>query len=195
MRRSKLFVVATVVIAFSFAVAHAEGDPQQEQMEMMQKWQAYMTPGEPHASMAEMVGDWEFTIRMWMAPGAPPQEATGTATFELVMGGRYLIQKATSSFMGQPFHGMGVSAYDNMKKKYQSMWIDNMGTGVLTSEGTCEGTVCTYWGETPDVMIGEYKRVKSVSRQISDDEMAFEMYDKGPDGKEYKNLEMVYHRK
>lgn len=166
-----------------------------EQQMMMEKWQEYMKPGEPHERMAEAVGTWDYTARMWEQPGMPPQESPGKARFETIMGGRYLVQHASGTFMGEPFEGMGITGYDNMKDKYQSMWIDSMGTGVLLSEGTCDGNVCTYYGEVPDVMQGEYKRIKSVSREIGDDRMVFEMYDRGPDGKEWKNFEIEYHRR
>lgn len=200
MRRRLALATVALAATLSFApvvVVAQDGEDAmspEEQM-MMQKWQAYMTPGEPHAHMAWMVGTWDYTTRMWQQPGMPPQESTGTARFEAIMGGRYIAQHASGPFMGQTFNGMGLSGYDNMTKKYLSMWIDNMGTGIMMSEGTCEGKVCTYYGEAPDVMLGKYKRVKSVSREISDDEMALEMYDTGPDGKEWKNFEILYHRR
>ena len=38
--------------------------------------------------------------------------------------------------MGMPFQGMSTMAYDNGKKTFMSTWIDNMGTGILETEGT-----------------------------------------------------------
>ena len=38
--------------------------------------------------------------------------------------------------MGQPFTGIGVTGYDNHAKKYLSTWIDSMGTGIFSMEGT-----------------------------------------------------------
>jgi hypothetical protein len=199
MRLRSVIPVVLPVIALSFAlsVSAQEGKPEMspEQKAMMEKWKAYMTPGEPHAEFAKAVGTWDYKTKMWEQPGAPPQEAEGTATFKTILGGRYLVQSFEGPFMGQAFHGKGITGYDNMIKKYQAMWIDNMGTGIMISEGTCEGDVCTYYGDAPDVMLGKYKRVKSVSRNLSDDEMVFEMYDTGPDGKEWRTFEIIYHRR
>ena len=38
--------------------------------------------------------------------------------------------------MGQPYSGIGITAYDNLRKRYISTWIDSMGTGIFTMEGT-----------------------------------------------------------
>ncbi len=33
------------------------------------------------------------------------------------------------------FKGMGIEDYDNVKKKFVGTWVDNMGTGIMMSEG------------------------------------------------------------
>ena len=38
--------------------------------------------------------------------------------------------------MGQPFSGVGIDGYDNLRKKYVTTWIDTMGTGIFSMEGT-----------------------------------------------------------
>ena len=66
--RSWIAVVAIVsVMAFAMPLTVAqEGEEMSaEQQEMMQKWMAFMTPGEPHKRLAERVGTWNFTAKMW----------------------------------------------------------------------------------------------------------------------------------
>jgi hypothetical protein len=41
-------------------------------MEMMAK---YSTPGEEHKKLQNFVGTWDTTAKMWMDPGATPQES------------------------------------------------------------------------------------------------------------------------
>lgn len=187
----------TVLVVPVVAVATDEGESQMspEERAMMEKWQAYMTPGEPHQFLAKMVGTWEFTTKMWQQPGAEAETSTGTSTMKSIMDGRYVVEHLDSTFSGQSFKGMGITGYDNIKKVFQSIWIDNMGTGILTSEGTCDGDVCTYHGEAPDVLQGKWKKIRSVGRHLSDDEMVFEMYDTGPDGKEWMSFQITYERK
>ncbi|MFN2383465.1 MAG: DUF1579 family protein, partial [Gemmatimonadota bacterium] len=72
---------------------------------VMQKWMAYATPGDAHKHLAEMAGDWTYTSQMWMAPGAPPVASSGTASYAMVMDGRYLMENYEGSMMGMPFRG------------------------------------------------------------------------------------------
>ncbi len=54
----------------------------------------------------------------------------------------------SGEFMGKPFHGIGITGYDNLKKKYVGSWIDDMGTGLFISEGDAdaEGFVVHFVG-------------------------------------------------
>ena len=191
------FAVASLLLACSLPVAAQEGRPEMspEELAMMQKWQEYMTPGEPHARMARLVGTWDTTTRMWMAPDAPPEESPGTARFETIMDGRYLREHLESRVMGRPYKGLNLTGFDNLTQKYQAFYVDNMGTGMTLSEGTCDGPVCTYHGETPDPLAGKAKQVRMVTREIGDDELSFEIYEAGPDGKEFRSLEILYTRR
>lgn len=191
---------ALAVLAVAGAGLFATETPQApsaKEQEMMKKWAAFATPGEAHKHFLDHVGKWSTQVKMWHEPGQPPMESAGMSDIELIMDGRYLVERATGNAMGEPFSGIGTVAYDNLKKKYVSTWIDNMGTGIMTLEGTCDASAntCTYYGESPDVMSGNYKKVRAVMRKMGADKWAFEMYDKGPDGKEWKNFEIIYTRK
>src|SRR5262249_28225517 len=107
-----------------------------DQAAMMAAWQKYATPGEGHAVLKPIAGSWTCAVKMWMAPDAPPQESPATSESKMIMGDRYLQEEVKGSFQGMPFSGMGITGYDNIKKKYVGAWVDNMGTGVMTSEGT-----------------------------------------------------------
>ena len=102
---------------------------------------------ENHKMLADMDGNWNYAIKMWMNPdpNAKPQESKGTATRKSVMGGRYVVMDVTGKMQmpdqtgkmkDMQFKGMGVEGYDNVKKKFVSSWIDNMGTGIQYSDGT-----------------------------------------------------------
>ena len=112
-------------------------------------WMAYMTPGEPHKMFAKMDGEWTGDMKMWMSPDAQPITSTGSATFKTIMGGRYQQGIHKGDMMGQPFEGHSTTAYDNAKKVYISSWIDNMGTGLMTMEGT--------WDEATKTIIQQKK--------------------------------------
>lgn len=167
-----------------------------DQEEMMKNWQAFMTPGDEHALLKEREGSWDLTIKMWMDPSTPPTVSEGTAVLKMIMGGRYLVDHTKTAFEGMPFEGMSVVGYDNMKKRFVSNWIDNMGTGFMLGHGTYDAASKTFAYEMmgPDVMTGKYEKMRSVEKSISKDKWVTEMFRTLPDGKETKSMEITYTR-
>lgn len=154
-------------------------------------------PGEEHKHLGRMAGDWEYTSKMWMAPGQAPDESKGTMHGEMLMGGRYVQHHWQGIMAGMPFEGMGTEGYDNMTKKFVSTWIDNMGTGVMMSSGTCDATgkVCTMTGDMPDPMSGKTLTSKMVVTWTDNDHFKNEMFMKDPSGAETKMMEISASRK
>ena len=203
-----LFLVIFTVFGFIAMVATGKtGEEPKEKQEsvkqkasehdaMMEKWKEYSTPNENHKVLGTLVGEWNHTVKWWMSPDAKPEESKGTSEIEWIMGGRFIQHEVEGTSMGQPFEGMGVMGYDNEKKQYQSVWIDNMGTGIMRGSGnydpktktlTDEGTFsCPAEGE---------KSYRGVTKIIDKDHFTYEMYMAGPDGKEFRAMEIVYTRK
>ena len=134
---------------------------------------------------------------MWMVPGAPPQVSDGTSEMRMIMGGRFLEDVTTSTYNGMPFEGRGISGYDNLKKKFVYVWIDNTGTGIMVGKGTYDPKTRSfvYFTEGPDLMTGKMKTYRGVETMIDADNWKSEMFEKRPDGKEFKSMEAVYKRK
>ncbi|MEK7484756.1 MAG: DUF1579 domain-containing protein [Planctomycetota bacterium] len=152
-------------------------------------------PGPQHAHFKEMAGDWDTVSTFWMKPGEAPQTCKGTNTNEVIFGGRYLVQNYKGDFMGMAFEGMGITAYSNVKKQVEMVWIDSCGTGVYHSTGNCDGTgkVITLCGEdTP--MPGMSFKTRDVIRIIDANKYTFEMYRTPAGGQESKVMEIVYTR-
>jgi hypothetical protein len=157
---------------------------------------AASTPGEPQKKLSRLAGDWTFTNTMWM-PGQPPMESKGTMHGVVLMGGRYVEHTWKGDMMGMPFEGRGTDGYDNVGKQYVSSWVDNMGTGIMHSTGSCDdsGKVCTYLADMWDPMSGKKITTRSVITWLDDNSFKNEMYGPGPDGKEAKSMEIVAKRK
>src|SRR5262249_55616944 len=83
------------------------------------------TPGPEHKRLNDLAGSFTYTMKAWMAPGQPPQESTGTSENKWILDGRFLAQTVSGTFAGMPFHGYGLSGYDNVQKKYVSVWMDS----------------------------------------------------------------------
>ena len=194
MKRSVCTVLAVAMLAAAVAVFAADekkpttdAAAQQAQMEAMM---AAVMPGEHHEHMKKLVGEFDYTIKMFMPGGA--QEFTGHRSAKMIMGDRYLDETYTGNFMGMPFEGHGTMAYDNVQKKYLSTWIDNMGTGIMMASGTCDGTgtMWTMSGDMADPQSGKMVPERSVTKLVDADHMTMEMYGPGPDGKEMKMMEI-----
>lgn len=163
--------------------------------EQMKIWTEYMTPGPMHEMMAKHTGKWKMTSKMWMDPNSEPVVSEGTVDAEMILGGRYLKMVAKFPWMGMQTEGWSLEAYDNGKKEFINIWIDNMGTGVAISTGKFDESSksIVYNGKMYDPVSGKDTEFKSVSKMLNDDEMIFEMYG-NMNGKEVKMMEIYYSR-
>ena len=189
-----VIVAGTLIASFALAEdASQKTDPGME--EMMKKAEAAGTPGAAHKALEPLVGNWTAEVKSWMTPGAPPTVSQATAKSTWVMNGRFVQQEFTGDFMGKPFRGVGLTGYDNTKKKYSNVWIDDMHTSMFTSEGEGENNVITLEGKY-DCPITDRKDLpmKQVLLIVSQDKHVFEMHDptKGSDS---KTMEITYTRK
>ena len=200
--RTKLAVFALSIALLSGGALFAQ-EGQHDHMGMSKEDMAAMAkaaaPGEMHKHLGKMAGDWTFTNKMWMAPGQPPVESTGTMHAETILDGRYVQSIWKGNMMGQPFEGRATEGYDNVSKQYVSSWVDNMGTGIMYSTGTCEdsGKKCTASGSSSDPMSGGQMTMKSVITWVDDNSFKNEMYmkDPGGSGQDIKMMEIVAKRK
>jgi hypothetical protein len=192
------FVAAGALIASLALAAEKESsqklDPKLQ--EMMKKAEAACTPGPAHKALEPLVGDWNVEVKMWMAPDAPPSITKGTAKSTWTLKDRFVQQEFSGEFMGKPFSGISFTGYDNVRQKYRSVWIDDMSTTMITSEGDAntDGKVITLGGDYACALSGEkHKASKQVYRILSRDKHIFEMYD--PAQGDAKTMEITYTRK
>jgi len=162
---------------------------------MMEKWKVFATRNENHKVLDTLVGEWDHTVKWWMSPDGKPEVSKGRSEIEWIMGGRFIEHAVEGTSMGQPFEGMGITGYDNEKKQYQSIWIDNMGTGIMTGSGNYDPKtkILTDKGTFSCPAEGQ-KSYRGVTKIIDKDNFSFEMYMAGPDGKEFRAMEIVYTR-
>lgn len=186
-----------LVLAASVAMAKdKKHEKQMDPQATMEMYQKLATPGEPHKLFATLAGSWTTTTKEWMEPGKPPTESTGTAEMKMVLDGRFLQQEFTSQMMGQPFSGIGIDGYDNLRKRYVTTWIDTWGTGIFQMEGTAsaDGKTITLKGQH-DEPGGGHMTHRAVWKILDGNTQTFDMYGTHKHGKEMKMLEIAYTRK
>jgi hypothetical protein len=173
--------------------AGAAAMPTPEQM--MAIMAKYGTPGPEHAKLKTMEGAFDADVTMQMMPDAPPQTSKGKMKNTMILDGRYLMGEYEGEMMGQPFKGLVISGYDRYAKKYTSTWVDSMSTLAMNSEGTADDAGKITLKCTFDCPITQGKRTsKEVLTINSPDSHTMEMFDTGPDGKEFKSMTIKYTR-
>ncbi len=177
---------------------------QPSEVEMMAMMMELAKPGENHKLLGTGVGNWTYAVKMWTDPSAAPNESAGTSVTREVMGGRYFITEHSGKMQmpgpdgkvtDMDFKGMATEGYDNVKKKFVSTWIDNMGTMIMVSEGDYDAAAKTFTYRTEcEMMPGVKTKIREVIKIDDKNHRTFEFYeDRG--GTEVKTMEIKYTRK
>ena len=169
------------------------GKSDAEKQEMQKKMEAAGTPGPAHKALDAFVGNWKTEVKSWCEPGGPPNVSQGTAKASWTLNRHFLEEEVHGEMMGKPFTGRSLMGYDNIKQTFNTVWVSDMQTAIVTSEGKGEkdNNVITLEGKSNCPATGRKDiPMKTVFRVISPDKYIFEMFNDGA-----KSMEMTYTRK
>ena len=201
---NKMSNMGQVAVPANNGATAPAGQPSAADMQkMMQQMTELSKLNENHKMLADTAGTWNYSVKMWMDgdASAKPQESKGTATRKMIMNGRFLVGDYTG-MMKMPgpdgkmkdvtFKGMGLEAYDNVKKKFVATWMDSMGTGIMTMEGDYDPATksITSTGEE-EMMPGMKTQIRSVTKFPDKNHMTLEWYENHGGG-EKKTMEINY---
>lgn len=175
----------------------AGGKSAAEQQEMLKKMEAAGTPGPAHKALDAFVGNWKAEVKCWGEEGGQPEVSQATAKTSWTLNGHFLEEEFHGEMMGKPFTGRSLLGYDNTKQKFNSVWVSDMQTSILTSEGKGENgnKVITLEGKSDCPATGRKDvPVRMVFRVLTPDKHVFEMYDASK-GQNLKTMEITYTRK
>ncbi len=161
------------------AVIGAEAGAQPD----MQAWMKSMTPGPQHGWLKRFEGEWDVSFKMYMDPSAPPMEAKAEISAKSILGGRFIEEAMTSSMMGMPWEGKGMTGYDNNRKMFVTTWADTMGTGIMRAYGNLDktGKILTMVGQMDEPMTGEIGKSYMMRTTVT-----------GPDTHTFEVIEILY---
>ena len=101
-------------------------------------------PNANHKLLGELTGTWNYVLKISMGPNKPAVETDGIVVGKPIMDGRYyladfaveMLPGADGKLQKANFKGKSIEGYDNVKRKFVSIWIDNGSIGPTTFEGT-----------------------------------------------------------
>lgn len=150
-------------------------------------------PGAEHALLQTSVGTWDALLVTYGPDGKEirtkgKQTTTALAPF-------HTVDRYEGELMGQAFHGSGLNGYCTARKQYFAYWVDSMTSSPLTAYGSYDAAKreLALTGECIG-MSGQLEPCRIVTKLVDDDHRTFELYGKGPDGKEVRHLHIDYTR-
>ena len=169
------------------------GKSDADKAEMMKKMEAAGTPGPAHKALAAFVGDWKAEVKTWCEPDGPPNVSQGTAKVSWILNGHFLEEEFHGEMMSKPFIGRTLMGYDNIKQTFNTVWVNDTQTSIMTSEGKGENgnKVITLAGTSNCPATGRKDiPIKTIYRVLTPDSYVFEMFNDGT-----KSMEIKYTRK
>jgi hypothetical protein len=173
------------------APAPPQGDAAHDAM--MAEMLKLAVPGPQHERLKASAGKWKAVVRTWNGPGEPAV-SEGVADGQMILGGRFLEQRFTSTMLNLPFEGYQLSGFDNATKRYWFFWVDNMGTGMMSGWGDMDeaGKTLTLTSTTPGPD-GKLMDVKMVTNFVDENTQVWSMFGT-VGGQETKMMEITYTR-
>jgi hypothetical protein len=166
-------------------------------VKMMEEMMKAGAPGPQHEQLKKLTGTFSAKCTMKMAPDAPDMSSKGELKSEMILGGRIQSSTYAGDMMGQPFKGLCFVGFDNTKQKWFTIWMDDMSTMAMYTEGTgsADHKTVTYTGEMPcPANGGKMTPFRQVVTIKSDDSYTVEMFSKDDKGKEFRGMLLEYTR-
>jgi hypothetical protein len=154
-----------------------------------------MTPGPMHAKLEPLIGSWTMSGKFRMTPGDPWQEFEAQVEREWILDKRFVQEKVESHFLGQPFEGIGLIGYDNVREEFTMVWVESMATGTWLSRGRLEGGKLVFEGENSDAWTGEENRWGKSELDLSGTVHSYRGLCMDAAGKEFVSMEMTAKRR
>lgn len=191
--KMKILIISALALTFVSQVDAFNAQQKGEKTSNMQEMLKATQPSERHKQLESLAGNWDVLVRFKYGPG-PEREGKASSEAKWILGGRFLQQEyqAESGQVTLQFLG-----YDNQKKKFFEVKMDNMDTGVLYTEGTMsdDRKVITNVGIRTDPLTGESRKLRIVTTLADKDHYTVEWFQPDSEGKEERRVTMIHTRK
>ena len=147
--------------------------------------------GSPHHFLAQLVGGWMGTSKLWAEPDVLTDESPVQGSVQLVLGGRFALYLYQGSVEGEPQQGIFTVGYNTLSDQYEASWVDSYhnNTAIMFCVGSAKENGFSVLGSYPDPNGGPDWGWRTEVELIDKDHLVIAAYNIAPGGGEAKATE------
>lgn len=147
--------------------------------------------GSPHHFLAQLVGGWSGTSKLWLEPDALADESPVLGSIHLVLEGRFAIYLYQGSIEGEAQHGMFTFGYNTTSNQYEASWVDSFhnNTAIMFCMGSPTENGFSVLGSYPDPTGGPDWGWRTEVELVDENHLMITAYNIDPEGNEAKATE------
>lgn len=188
-------IAAVAAGAFLLAAGAALGEHRAESRVQMR---AAAGPNDAeHAILAKLAGEYDRVIKFVGQTGAMAQPSSGTCTFSVELGGRFIVEKSHDVVFGRPVDGLRIYGYNDETKEYEMARMYTMSNAITLMKGTSsdEGKTIDYVGEATGMNASGAAPLRAKFVRVDADQFTVTMSTTDASGKDMPFQETIYTRK
>jgi len=198
-KNKSIIVIASLALVASASMLVAAALLQQDHSTTThESIQTNQMPGKGQKFLSQHCGSWSWTSTAKTSPGGESKTYTGEMKSNMSFDGRYKFESIEGDRNQGPhrFEALNITGYDNKRKVFVSSWIDNTMTSIFTAEGVPndDWTEINWVQDRTNQMTGEIDKLRVVESFHSPGKFSITEYWPGPDGKEFKAVEIQFSR-
>jgi hypothetical protein len=150
-----------------------------------------------HAMLAKLAGEYDRVIKFVGQTGAMAQPSSGTCTFSVELGGRFIVEKSHDVVFGRPVDGLRIYGYNDATKEYEMARMYTMSNAITLMKGTSsdDGKTIEYIGEAMGMRAAGAAPLRAKFVRVDADRFAVTMSTTDANGKDMPFQETIYTRK
>lgn len=132
----KKALIALVLLAVPLFAQEPPKKPTRAEIDaMMDFYVQSAKPVDEHKRLAELVGPWKVTTKLWFDPTSEPNTATGKGIGRMILGGRFLELETAVKGGGIDSESLTILGFDRRTSDYTMIGLDTLGTYYITAAG------------------------------------------------------------